>query len=898
MRRAFGPIPLLVLIASSSRLLAQSGSWVVTVPSPTVASLGKFGDVPVGLYTGVPDISIPLFTVKGKTLDLPITLSYHPSGLKVDEIGGWVGMGWALSAGGVVTRSVRGLPDEWTYGYYNTGTAFYDIANWPIPNGVLLQNIQLNYIDGEPDQFFVNVAGHSAEFVIGPTSSAAGSQEIRTIPYQDWAIDKSMAGGMISQWVITVEDGTRYTFAAVETSRDLSGWGPLANTPYASSWQLTEIKSPGGDVITLQYQSFLTRHQTGTVGENQMEQTAECPSGTGFSHLNAQEVTAQRLTSITSAAHIVEFTHSLRTDALNYATQAQQEPRLDLISVKAQATGNAVLRKFQFDYDYSIGNPGRLTLKKVWEKDRNNASLPPYEFTYDPTVLPARFSFAQDHWGYYNGATGNGSLLPAGKSSLSGVYYPGADRNSNGTTMKAGVLTRLTYPTGGYNDFIYEANDYGLAFAWGSMFDYGSQQSQAVASNSTLPGVRQQQFTVGGVAAVPVAISAVITGPPPNCQPNCPYARILGAPGGGPWYQSTSVTLGLAPGTYTLEASEAATGTSVSLSSTWRDYIAVGKKTAGGLRVAEIQTADGMGNVSIRKYKYTLQSDPTHSSGMVYAEPKYDYIFAGRILPEMPAPGPYCEFYSRSYMPAVTLGGGSPVVYEEVTVWEGANAEFGKTRHRFQLHDQAPIFPAAWPFHRFTDNFWRWGQETLVEQYDSSNRMQKSVATTYAFPPDSETTRDFHGLSMNTWPNNGGWTWNAFTVQSRWKHPASETTTLYDTTGTLSFATTKTLRYSNPRHAQLTDIFEINSDGKERVTRMRYPGDYPAGTGNPEASALTAMNSSAVHIHNAVIERRVSEKTGATEKVVEAEVTTFREFLTGQFLPYQRFILSSPVPVQ
>lgn len=35
----------------------QTGSMRVTLPSPAAATLGKFGDIPVSLYSGVPDIS-------------------------------------------------------------------------------------------------------------------------------------------------------------------------------------------------------------------------------------------------------------------------------------------------------------------------------------------------------------------------------------------------------------------------------------------------------------------------------------------------------------------------------------------------------------------------------------------------------------------------------------------------------------------------------------------------------------------------------------------------------------------------------------------------------------------------------------------------------------------------
>lgn len=110
-------------------LSAQTGSLRLTLTSPTAASLGKFGDVPVNLYAGVPDIAVPLFTVKGRTLQLPIALRYHAGGIRVEEVGGWVGMGWALDAGGTITRTVRGLVDESANGYWNTGQTFYNATN-------------------------------------------------------------------------------------------------------------------------------------------------------------------------------------------------------------------------------------------------------------------------------------------------------------------------------------------------------------------------------------------------------------------------------------------------------------------------------------------------------------------------------------------------------------------------------------------------------------------------------------------------------------------------------------------------------------------------------------------------------------------------------------------------
>lgn len=153
---------------------AQSSSMRVTQPSPTAAALGRFGDVPVNLYAGVADISVPLFAVTGRTLALPIVARYHAAGLRVEEVGGWLGMGWSLDAGGTITRTVRGLADESASGYWSTGFRFHQAGNWPAPPPSIVSDIEAELLDGEPDQFFFSFAGRSGQFVMGqPMPSVA-----------------------------------------------------------------------------------------------------------------------------------------------------------------------------------------------------------------------------------------------------------------------------------------------------------------------------------------------------------------------------------------------------------------------------------------------------------------------------------------------------------------------------------------------------------------------------------------------------------------------------------------------------------------------------------------------------------------------------------------------------
>jgi hypothetical protein len=64
------------------------------------------------LYTGVPEVKIPIYTISHDGYNLPIYLKYHGSSIPLDKIAGEFGMNWSLQGGGVITRKVVGMPDD------------------------------------------------------------------------------------------------------------------------------------------------------------------------------------------------------------------------------------------------------------------------------------------------------------------------------------------------------------------------------------------------------------------------------------------------------------------------------------------------------------------------------------------------------------------------------------------------------------------------------------------------------------------------------------------------------------------------------------------------------------------------------------------------------------------
>lgn len=84
----------------------------VIPPPPQAAAITRYAGYPVSHTTGLPDISVPLYEIDLGGYRLPISISYHASGMRPDEIPGYVGSGWTLNAGGAVTRTILGMPDK------------------------------------------------------------------------------------------------------------------------------------------------------------------------------------------------------------------------------------------------------------------------------------------------------------------------------------------------------------------------------------------------------------------------------------------------------------------------------------------------------------------------------------------------------------------------------------------------------------------------------------------------------------------------------------------------------------------------------------------------------------------------------------------------------------------
>jgi len=177
------PLLFLLVTAASAQTPTQQLGNIPNVVSPQAFEFTKYGDVPVGLYTGVPEVNIPIYTINAAGLDLPISLSYHSNGIKVNEEASWVGLGWTLNAGGGIVQVVNEYDD---FGSYGSAYAFGMIEHpsyFNIPGGVsdcqpkiirfrlgdngIDADALTDHYDSEPDIFKFSFMNYSGEFRTG-----------------------------------------------------------------------------------------------------------------------------------------------------------------------------------------------------------------------------------------------------------------------------------------------------------------------------------------------------------------------------------------------------------------------------------------------------------------------------------------------------------------------------------------------------------------------------------------------------------------------------------------------------------------------------------------------------------------------------------------------------------
>ncbi|MBK8506124.1 MAG: hypothetical protein IPL46_30360 [Saprospiraceae bacterium] len=457
----------------------------VTLPSANASSLGKFGEIPVSYFTGVAGISVPIYTVTQGPLALPVSIDYHPSGVKVAEVASRVGLNWAESIGGsiMISRTPVGIIDEHPNGWFNqTVTSL---------NGTLLEYIADGTSDSEPDLFSFNIGGYSGKFVFAINARDTNSIEPMIMPRQDVKITRIIDGSALFGFKVITPDGTVYYFGQHGSTNALERSAPDTETSgVTTGWYLVRVESHDQKhSINLSYATEKYHYPYPASAENyNTTQISNCgvTGSSGVRYLNRYNtdvnysyIEGMRLTQITNSGGTQTVTFVVSSSDRDDIDSDLSYPAYPLSRIEVR-NGSTYGKRFDFSQTYFQSNynstdnigPGtasspwykRLKLNSIQEKSLNGSvTINPWTFTYFGTnnALPHRLSRAVDHWGFYNGEISNGpKAVNVPPTRVGNYYYGSSHRDSDETYMRYGTVQKVTYPTLGFTRYKLGANRY------------------------------------------------------------------------------------------------------------------------------------------------------------------------------------------------------------------------------------------------------------------------------------------------------------------------------------------------------------------------------------------------------------------------------------------------------
>jgi hypothetical protein len=931
-------LPANYLHAQNNQLPNEGVTITNAVPaSPDAVALGKYGSIPVSYFTGIPNISIPLYTIKSGNLTLPMLLSYHSGGIKVEEAASSVGLGWALNAGGSITRTVRGLPDESQYGYLDAqNNNVYNIYNSLFTStgslslasaGQLLNYYADGSRDGEADIFNFNFAGYSGQFEFRPNGTVMVSPQqniIITCPY--------VIGNRITQFIVTTPDGVKYYFGSQSGTTAVETTNSHGKTS-SMSWWLSSIVSPSSSEIDFTYkaESFSQTQPGGTMyrllsGTGLDVNGHPLPQQQDNTYSTESSMSTMKLTSITfENGRVTVFSNTTRLDNAG-------STMIDSININSTGFSKSYklyhtnLATTRLRLDSLIGrlDPNYPNVSSKKEK---------YSFSYnpDPWSNGTAFQNAQDWWGYYNGYNQTTIVPWEYDPHQPSVKLTGAERAPVASVMTDGILTQIRYPTGGYTNFTFEANqepDYD--------FDADTYQydPHTTAISNDPPNIYYNYDTNNGNASNLIHIYN--SG---NTAPNMPlhviaYGLGLGSNPSPPAYDyveafiyqkdaqgnytigaytitNTDTTIFLPQGYYQIRLQDTKNQTNPQnynyikyyVNATWNNLIPIQGShyhghTAGGLRIAQIADYDGINSTlfNLRTYKYNLND--TTSSGYLNFQPKYSYNL--NVLS-----GDYHNVVTSSYFVRTAVSNyplatqqGAVVGYYHVEEDLDNNGQKGKTDYYYSINGEG-VDGNGFPFAPPTTMDWHEGLLTdqVTSKYVGNGvyaKVQEKQNVYSSINTDSEISIK---AGFNPFPFNyngdisyygsvdpqiagtgGTLLAQPYLNQTDFMYLSSDTSWVYDGNDATKSVKTWDNYQFDPTTYLLNKVQTVNSKNELITQTVTYPYDYQTFSLAQPGSLKGVQRLSVLNIANYPIEEVTTKSNldGSNLRTIKGILTTYK----------------------
>jgi hypothetical protein len=837
-----------------------------TPASPNAGSLGMYGQVPVGNYTGTVVVQVPLYDMTYKNFKLPIGVSYHGSGNRPDLFPGEVGLGWALQAGGVITRVVKGLPDFEKYPSESTQlipvvwnpTGASDWSTTAKLNQLLTNGYFIPDDQGNSDEYYFEFGGVSGKFYLGHDTAyqlkSSDNQyfsikgeliegkkfKMPTLEQRpDWTFtvpytDTLLKDRMVYKFTITDGQGVKYIFGGTDNSIEFSRpgfrsgavWPALpAMMVTPNSWFLTSIEFPNGQKILLDYKrhTFVTKVSTNNVERTMWyKQGSSTPTTSGGlqSFARAEKSTLINgcyLSSIITPKEVITFDHSEAKKQLKF-------PADSTLSSPFITNENLFIRyKDVHNAWYERLLP--LKLDTISIRDRNGKLFRRVAFQYTESDTTRLKLMAVNIFG--------GNFITPQRYSFE--YNP------------LSLPPYLSYKT--------------------DHFGFYNGRNPYITTNNVnnyLPPFDSALFTQSK-DAVPAYLQAEM------------LTKII--------YPTLGYT------TFEYEPHDYS-----SFVTTWPFSVTANPsnttKTTGGLRIKKVASYDGTGQVSMAKqyfYKKNYAGNGTASSGVLAFTPTYIENYSGTVVPPARKNQPITfngtlSYYRWSNNPIFPMGmtRGNHVTYSEVTE---VNADGGFTVYKYKNYDNG--YNDLPPLNYVSDNtglkqFWKEdegismnlerGQQLSEEMYDASKTIKAKKIFKYNDDPNrfsrhvrviSQTT---NSVAIADIPS---YRIVASLIYTYFPYLKEEVSYLY---GTNNDSIVSTLKYTYDTTYRLQKTTEIiNSDGRVHKMIYRYPQDMLSTSG-----AITYNKMVTRSMVNFMVERERQEDNVK----VETDLTEYAEGLS------------------
>jgi YD repeat-containing protein len=897
---------------------AQTDAPKLILPSPEAFSLTKYGDIPIGLFTGTMNYSVSLMQLQAGKITIPISLEYATNGIKVNEVSGRTGMGWNLRAGGVITRNIIGKADDQLL---LTAPPAYDTSSIYFYN--YMKSVAETAANTQPDEFTYSFMGYSGKFYYD------FSGNIKQLTLNGIKI---VSTDTLKTFKVTTPDGVQYYFGGLTSCDYTDSYNlyveedPLYTYGQGgrTAWYLTKIKHPSGDSVLFNYSWVSNSLATPIEYVSNIQQTmtvatdpfgfvgnwyissgsctypgtlvnsggegypaASCASYGTVTTYSVSKMSVVKLDEIIFKQGILRFYYSDRDDVPG-------EQKLDSL-VLFSKPGNVRVKKTGFIYNYTTSSstyhlPLFYTsafygstafqdnfsyLKKRLFLDtlsfvavNNDIESQSYAFNYDGRDnLPARLSFAQDLFGYFNGKASEGFcnnntfLNPF----IGGSVGAAGNRDVDTAYTKNGVLSKITYPTGGFTKISYE-NNY-IIGGERKIFDTVITEITAPA---TTPVVYSSAFNCKIPFKFTVTASYVT---PPVYDPMAPVVdtsvlvRIEDASTG----ECLAVcNMPVNPGDaayqryyWALRGTENHSSIRVKLETTNPNVKAIAEfiyyesvsyvhnKPSGGVRVATIQNFSSNGHKgSHKRFFYNNPSDSLSSGALINDfQDGRDFAYIQRSGCTSP------EFTGANYVlsSSSSLGGFSndylSVNYEYVTEYNDSLGTGGAIQTRFLVqNNQLPLTlscvasglvdmfsPRLIPGVPYSNTGILNGKEFVKTIYkNNSGSFVKIKETKNYYSVDSRLlhtdsiyvirkpyTRSVYDVGVKYYSD---FDLNIYKRISAWPHLDSVVQKDFDTDShELTVKTEYT--YANSDHLQQTKVKTIKSNGDQATTSIRYAHD-------------------------------------------------------------------------